>query len=502
MKSRVLFVVLVAICALAVAPTQSLAQPADALKKAQSAFDQAQVDYLGGKFDEAAKGFEDAYNARQFPQFLYNVGACHHMKGKKNSDIAAYQSAVDFYKKYLAADPQAADKPKVEKAIGVLEAEIKRLKEAAALNVGVGSGSGSGSGSATPLVVAPSAEVEQLGDAKVRGLIIVESEPQNATIYLDDRKKGPVATTPWSGTLEGEHKIIIEKRGFMVSDSTVSADPSKLFVLRAVLGKEDFMGWVDVTSNIPKSEVFIDNQEQGAVGKTPYSQYVKPGKHTFYVTIEGYDTVKEEIEVLPGGTHEVKAVLKGTPVGKLNVIGLGIEDSTIFVDGKLACERGPCLKAVPEGEHTITVTRPGMKEYSRRIKVQAKTEANVKVTLAPTPSRSDAVIAYVLAGVFTGGGVFLGLQSQKYRDQLRTEIGDTGGKPPPDTRDPRYTKGKAFAIAADATFAIAGITAITAIYYTFRDKGAQSTGLIDVRAIALQPQIGNGYAGMGMEMHW
>ena len=61
---------------------------------------------------------------------------------------------------------------------------------------------------------------------------------------------------------------------------------------------------------------------------------------------------------------------------------------------------------------------------------------------------------------------------------------------------------KAFAIAADATFAIAGITASTAIYYTFRDKGAPSTGLIDVRAIALTPQVGSGYAGVGMEVNW
>lgn len=490
MKSRVVFVIWLALCALA---SPVLAQPtADALKKAQQAFDQAQIDYLAGKWDDAAKGFEDAYSARQFPQFLYNVAACHHMKGKKTSDVAAYQAAVDNYKKYLAADPQAQDKAKVEKAIGVLEAEIKRLKDAAA--------AATNTGSAAPPPAAPSAEVEQLGDAKVRGLVVIESEPQNATIYLDDRKKGAFAQTPWSGTLEGEHKIIVEKRGFMQGEKTLSADPNKLLILSFVMGKEDFMGWVDVTSNIPKSEVFIDDQAVGAVGKTPYSQYVKPGKHTFWVTIEGYDTYKQEIEILPGGTHEIKAQLKGSPVGKLNINGQDTGETTIFIDGKLACERGPCLKSVPEGEHTVTVTRPGFKPYSRRVRVQAKTETNVKVALAPKPSRSDAVVAYILAGAFTGGGVFLGLQANKLRDELRTEI-DTGS-PPPDTRDSRYTKGKAFAIGANALYGIAGITALTAIYYTFRDKGAPSTGLIDVRAIALTPQLGSDYAGIGMEMNW
>jgi PEGA domain len=473
------------------------AQGPDALKKAQSAFDAAQIDYLQGKYDEAAKGFQEAFDARNFPQFLYNVGAAHHMKGKKSSDVEAYGKAVEFYRRYLTADPQAADKAKVEKAIGVLEAEIQRIKAAATATPPPGTGSGS---APPPPVTTPSADVQNLGDVKVRGLIVIESEPQNATIYLDDRKKGAFGQTPWSGTLEGEHKVIIEKRGFMVSESQVAGDPSKLFVLRAVLGKEDFLGWVEITSNVPGADVFIDDKSVGAVAKTPHSQNIKPGKHTFWVTTEGYDEYKIEVEVVPGGTHEVKAALKGAPVGRINVIGLGIEDSTVKVDGVVACERGPCLKSVPQGEHTITVTRPGMKSYSRTINIQPKTETTIKVSLAPTPSRTDAIVAYVLAGGFTAGGIVLGLKANSYRDDLRKEI--DAGDPPPDTRDGRYTKGKIFAIAADVTFAIAGITALTAVYYTFRDKGQPSTGLIDVRAMALTPLVGKDYAGLGMEVRW
>jgi hypothetical protein len=494
MKSRVISVVWAGICAaiLCLATTPALAQSADSLKRAQQAFDQAQIDYLQGKYDEAAEGFQSAYEARQFPQFLYNVGAAYHMKGKKNSDPESYAKAVEYYTKYLVADPTASDKPKVEKAIGVLEAEIKRLKEA-------GATPGTGEGT-EPAAAAPSQEVEQLGDVKVRGLVVIESEPQNATIYLDDKKNGAFATTPWSGTLEGEHKIIIEKRGYKVSESTLSADPSKLFQLRAVLAQEDYLGWVEITANIPGAEIYIDDKTVGAVGRTPLSQNIKPGKHTIWVTAEGYDEYKEEVEVIAGETHAIKAKLRGAPVGKLEVVGTGIEDSTIYIDGKLACERGPCLKALHEGEHTVTVTRPGYKTYSRRITIQAKTQMQVKVGLAPKPSRSDAVVAYVLAAGFGGAGAYLGLQSQKYRDELRDAI--DAGNPPVDPEDPRFMKGRIFAIAADAAFVVAGVTALTAIYYTFRDKGPPSTALIDVRALALQPQIGPGYAGLGMGMSW
>jgi len=95
----------------------------------QAAFDQAQGELLQGKYDDAARSFQDAYAARPFPSFLYNVAATFHTKGKKDSDPAAYQKAIDTDRKYLTADPQAADKARVEKAIGVLEAEIKRLKD-------------------------------------------------------------------------------------------------------------------------------------------------------------------------------------------------------------------------------------------------------------------------------------------------------------------------------------------------------------------------------------
>ncbi|MBC7976565.1 MAG: PEGA domain-containing protein [Myxococcales bacterium] len=491
MQSRVLFVVWMAICALAIQPAH--AQPADALKKAQAAFDDAQVSYLQGKYDEAAQGFIDAYAARAFPQFLYNVGASFHMKGKKTSDPEAYQKAVDAYRKYLTEEPQATDKAKVEKAIGVLEAEIARIKAAPPPATGT-----TADPAATP--AAPSQEVQQLGDVKVRGLFVIESDPSNATIYLDDKRKGAFATTPWSGTLEGDHKVVIEKRGYTVVEKTISADPTKLFVLSASMSQQSFLGWVEISSNVPGADIYIDDKSVGAVGRTPLSQNIKPGKHTFWISTDGYDEYKQEVDVIANEVTPIKATLKGSPVGKLNVTGLGIEDATISVDGKVLCERGPCLKSLQQGEHTITVTRPDFKTYSRRIVVQAKTETQVRITLSPTPSRSDAVVAYILAAGFGGGGVFLGLKANSYRDDLKKEI--AAGHPPPDSNDPRFTNGKIFAIAADAAFVVAGITALTAVYYTFREKGAPSTGLIDVRALALRPEIGPGYAGLGMGVSW
>ncbi len=130
----------------------------------------------------------------------------------------------------------------------------------------------------------------------------------------------------------------------------------------------------------------------------------------------------------------------------------------------------------------------------------AASAGNEIVSLAPQPSRSDAVWAYVFTAVFAAGGIYCGAQEKKLHDDLQNDIAK--GMPPPDSNDPRILRGKIYAIGADVGFGLAAITGLTAIYYTFRNKGSPSTGTIDQRALALHPEIGSNYAGVGMEVSW
>src|SRR6185312_8332757 len=108
-----------------------------------------------------------------------------------------------------------------------------------------------------------------------------------------------------------------------------------------------------------------------------------------------------------------------------------------------------------------TVTRPDFKPYTRRITIEGKTETQVKVALVPTPSRSDAVVAYVVAGVFLGGGIFAGVEANDLHDELQKEIKSAT---PPASDDPRFLRGKIYSYAADGAFAVSVIAAATAVY--------------------------------------
>ena len=73
--------------------------------------------------------------------------------------------------------------------------------------------------------------------------------------------------------------------------------------MHIALSEEHFLGWVEVASNVAGADVFLDRKEIGAIGRTPYTGHVKPGKHTIWLERVGYAPVRKEIEVaLHAGT--------------------------------------------------------------------------------------------------------------------------------------------------------------------------------------------------------
>lgn len=481
MKLRIFFVILVTLA------LTSSAFADKALDRAREHFDNAQSAYAKGDYDKAAAEFELAYNARAFPQFLFNIGAAHE-KAKR------FQQAIDYYERYLVDLPEATDKDEVAKRVEALKKEIKRVEELKATDPDP----------ENPDQPAPEVDVtkveEEVGEVKVRGLVVIESEPQNAYIYLDD-PNGPVfARTPWSGSLEGEHTIFIKRQGYKPREKRIAPDPNHLLVLDMALAEIDYLGYIEITSTPPGAKIYIDKKEIGAYDKTPFKGQLEPGIHKFWIEAEGHDPYYEEIDVIAGEVQKIHAELSGDPVGYLNFRGAEMQYVTIYMDGEVLCETGPCRKAVKQGNHTIQVKRGGYKTYTTQLDVQAATEITIRPMLAKKPGRGDAVWAYIFAAAFTGGGVFAGLQANSIHDEIQADI--DAGMPPPDPDDPRFLRGKIFAIGANVGYALGGISLLTAIYYTFRDKGVPSTGTIDLKAVAIQPQIGPGYAGMGVGVSW
>jgi hypothetical protein len=439
----------------------------ESLNKARDAFDSGQDLFQAGQYLEAAEKFKTAYAARPFSQFLFNIGACY----EKAND---YPQALDFYGQYLGANPGKDDAEKTKKRIAALTKAVDEIK----------------AGTGDP--AQPAEAVKNLSNIAIRGFVVIESEPQGASIYLDNTDGEPLAKTPWNGSFDGQHIVIIERKGNKSAEKTIRPDPNKMQTFVFVLGEEDYLGYLDVSSNIPGASIYIDDKSVGVKGTTPWSDEIKPGKHKIWVTKAGYDEYETEVDVIAGETHKVSATLEGAEVGYLNVRGKGVEQYKIYVDG-------PCLKPLAAGKHKVSIRRGGYRSYNSKIDVQSKTEVTMRAELAPSPSRSDAIISYILAGAFAGGGYYLGGKAQDIKDELDAESASTT---PPDNNDPRLgwglKSGKAYTVASGALYGIGATTFVLAVYYTFRDKGRPSTGSSDIRAISFEPTITPTSTGFGL----
>jgi hypothetical protein len=78
--------------------------------------------YNIGRFEEAIKEFEAAYDLDPHPTLLFNLAQCHRQRGGS-------ERAIFFYKRYLQMAPQAKDRPEVEKRIQELEEILAKQKE-------------------------------------------------------------------------------------------------------------------------------------------------------------------------------------------------------------------------------------------------------------------------------------------------------------------------------------------------------------------------------------
>ena len=468
-STRVVLTLLLGVAAAAatvsLAPRAAYAQDA-ALENARKEFERGGDLFEKADYQGAADAFMAAYKAKAFPAFVFNAAVCY-------EKLKDYKQAVELFKRYLAEDPRAQDKDAVEKRIKTLEDEIARAAAAPP---------------ADPSAPPPPAPV--LPEVKTKSVVVITSKPDGATIYLDDKKNGPLGETPWNGSIEGNHTVIIESKGYKTEKKKISPSPDKLYDLYFALSTEQYLGWLEVKANIPGSDVYIDTKDVGAVGKTPWMGNVQPGKRKIWVTKEGYTEYAGEINIVAGKPHNVNVKLEEAAVGfvkiRVNETGTG---ARVSLDNKRVCDAAPCRFQAPEGTHVVGVARDGKKTLQKSVNIIRKTETTVVVKLAPTPSRTDAIWPFLFSAAFAGGGYFLGTLAEDEPDQ-------TGNPPKDNTTKDLYTYG------SYASYGLAGLSFITGCWYLIRDQGPPSTATTDSRDLTWAPAVGPGYTGVAATMSW
>jgi hypothetical protein len=439
---------LVAVVPASVAWAEEQAAPDPELQAAKAQFEEAQILYLREQWDDAAAKFLSAYERKPFSSFLFNAAIAFE-KAKK------LDRAVDFFQRYLDKDPQARDAAEVKTRIESLKGMLVPPSPAA------------------EKAPAPVAVLPTIG---TKGLVIMESKPTGASIYLGDKSKGRFATTPWQGSLEPKPvKLLFEAQGFKPEEREITPRTDKVVELYIALSEQHFLGWIEVIANAPGADVFIDRQDIGAIGKTPYTGHLKPGKHTLWVARPGYQTSQKEITVEPGTATTHTITLETVEYAVLNAGGSQSQGARLMVDGKLACAM-PCTHQLKPGDHKIVVQQEGMADYTSKLVVSRADETTLDMQFSRKPPRTKAWTYAVLSALSWGGGIYLAVAGTDIKNQISRDVANTA-RLTHNGNDSRPRTGQWYYIGADVAFGVGALTALLSLW-NFLESGPPTTATV------------------------
>jgi tetratricopeptide (TPR) repeat protein len=92
---------------------------ADEAEVAREHFSRGTTLYNLGRFGDAAREYERAYEAKQEPALLFNIAQAYRFDGQKKKALFAYRA-------YLRSLPDAHDRTEVEARIAALERDVER----------------------------------------------------------------------------------------------------------------------------------------------------------------------------------------------------------------------------------------------------------------------------------------------------------------------------------------------------------------------------------------
>ncbi|NCQ61805.1 MAG: PEGA domain-containing protein, partial [Myxococcales bacterium] len=326
----------------------------------------------------------------------------------------------------------------------------------------------------------------------MKSLLSVQTEPAGATVTLR-RGDRVVATgpSPFAQTLdEGEYALSVEHPDYRTIGERVRVHAGKVYVVIVEMSQGHFLGYLQVVSDPPGANVFIDGSEQGAAGQTPFRSVVDTGTHHLTLERAGFAPEERDVEVDVGAEFSLNVRLARVDYGRLRVVA-SQPHARVLVDGEEVGEV-PYEGQVSPGSHEVEVEADGMKTFSADVTIERGQLTPMRVRLRPRPGRSAAWTTLILGVGSAGAGLYLGMRGTDLRDQLSAER-DAGTLA---SDDPRILRGRLFYYGADVAYGLGALLGVFSIYYFLRDPLPDSDGrVLEPRDWALSPSFDRDGAG-------
>lgn len=410
-----------------VSSTHAYAQSAPTEEQKQTArkhMQAGQAAFEVENFTKAANEFSKAYNIIKHPAFVYNAALAWERASKRENAAATYET----YLRIVGADADDADE---------VRGKIVRLRNLS--------------------VTAPETKT-----SVSRSVLTIISDPPKAKVTIKRKQKVIVTgNTPFSPTLKpGKYSVLLEHDDYLPKSYQVEVKPGVVKEFVFGLAQNELLTRLQVVSNPPGAEVFVDNLKTGLLeNKTPLTITLTPGKHIVWIKKVGYQPSKHEVDLTSEDLNKVQAELERVDHGWIRVLGQP-RGAQVNIDGENVGAI-PWEGKVSTGNHEVTVSSDGRVDWDGSVEVEAGKRTPVEVELAHGSSKVGAWIMTGLTAATLGASIAFALLSESVYTDLNTDIQNDPFSVA--STDSRFADGKLFSIIADVGFAVTGAFAITSL---------------------------------------
>jgi hypothetical protein len=225
---------------------------------------EAEALYSQGRYKEAIDKFRQSHEISQDPNLFYSIALSH-------QQLEAWQECVAFMERYLDKATPGPKRDRAENTLKSCDARIERDQ-----------------------------------------LLIIESDPPAARVFLDDREKGVRGQTPFRNYLRpGTHKVWIELDGYETVEQTIEVQKKEPFRMNVAMRVIQNLGYLFIDSTIKGATVFVDGKN---IGLTPLREPLAygAGRHQIVVDRDGYTRFDQHVSVEKGKVTRVDGYLVRT----------------------------------------------------------------------------------------------------------------------------------------------------------------------------------------------
>ncbi|KAF5417032.1 MAG: hypothetical protein C5S38_02260 [Candidatus Methanophagaceae archaeon] len=249
------------------------------------------------------------------------------------------------------------------------------------------------------------------------GSVQVTSSPSGASVYLDGTYKGTTTLTI-NGVSPGKHTIRVSREGCEDRSTSVQVTAGDTAYVSMTLScpPAPKNGYIRVTSSPSRAEVRMDGAYKGTTSVTISN--VPPGRHRIMLSLSGYHSRSQDVEVSAGSTSYVDTTLE--PVSSPGSIYVSSSPSKAYIDldGDYTGFITPkTISGVSKGTHIIKLRYSGYYDWSTSVNVASGRTADVYGTLTAVSSKTPGAIS---VSSTPSGAYVKSLDGISYNGVLRT----------------------------------------------------------------------------------